>query len=225
MNDNKQNCKPSGSKWKIFWIVTGSVLFLILAAVVTVIMLLFSSPVEIPERKLEAIDFYTQGKIAEKVYRQMRRNAGKLCRMKLNEAEVNSLIRVSEFGHDRMRKPHEMPLRYLQLTYRDGAFSGEFPLDTKAGFLNGGVIKIRFTAKLNKTPEKWSVDVEKVYLGKIKFSRVKANEIVNKALAQADMNDVNKVIQDIYVDEWGKLNITYYPEKLLPLLGKSLNKR
>ena len=118
-----------------------------------------------------------------------------------------------------------MPLRYLQLTYRDGAFSGEFPLDTKAGFLNGGVIKIRFTAKLNKTPEKWSVDVEKVYLGKIKFSRVKANEIVNKALAQADMNDVNKVIQDIYVDEWGKLNITYYPEKLLPLLGKSLNKR
>ena len=225
MNDKKQSGKQSGAKWKIFWIVAGSVLLLAIAAVVTVVMLLFSSPVEIPERKLEAIDFYTQSKIAEKVYRQVRRNSGKLCRMKLKEEEVNSLIRVSEFGHDRMRKPHEMPLRYLQLTYRNGAFSGEFPLDTKAGFLNGGVIKIRFTAKLNKTPEKWSADVERVYLGKIKFSRVKANEIVNKALAQADMNDVNKVVQDIYADEDGKLNITYYPEKLLLLLGKSLNKR
>ena len=225
MNDRKQSGKPAGNKWKIFWIVTGSVVFLIVAAVVTVVMLLFSSPVDIPERKVEAVDFYTQGKIIKQVYSQMRRNSGKVCRLILDDSEVNSLIRMSEFGHDRMRKQHEIPFRNLQLRYSNGAFSGEFPLDTGARILNGGVIKIKFTVKINKTPEKWSADVEKVYFGKFKFSKEKADEIVNKALAKADMNDVNKVIRDIYADENGKLNITYYPENLLPLLVKTMNKR
>ena len=225
MKNNAKAETKSVSKWKIFFIVAGSLLLLLAVAVITFIMLLFSSPEEVPARELQANDFYTQSKIAEKVYRQMRRNSGKLCDMKLNEDEVNSVIRVAEFGHEKFRKQHEMPMRNLQLVYRNGAFSGEFPIDTKMRFFNGGVIKVKFTSKIKKTPEAMSVDVEKIYLGKLSFSKDKANKLANEALAQADMNDFNRVVQDIYVNEEGKLVITYYPEKLLPLLVRSLNKR
>ena len=225
MSNAPKNEKKSVSKWKIFWIVLGSVVLLLAAAVITAVMLIFSAPVEIPERRPEAVDFYVQGKITQDVYRKMRKNSGKLCTLKLKENEVNSFIRIAEIGHDRFRKPNEMPIRNLQLVYRDGVISGEYPLDTGIRFLDGGVINIRFAAKISKTPQRWSADVKSVYLGKIPFSIKKANQIVNEALAKADMNDVNQVIQDIYADEDSKLVITYYPEKLLPLLIKSLNKR
>ena len=204
MSNAPKNEKKSVSKWKIFWIVLCSVILLFAAAVITIVNMLFSDPVEIPARAVEAKDFYIQGKITQSVYREMRRRSGKLCTMKLNE---------------------EVPFRNLQLVYRDGVISGEYPLDTGIRFLDGGVINIRFAAKISKTPQRWSADVKSVYLGKIPFSIKKANQIVNEALAKADMNDVNQVIQDIYADEDSKLVITYYPEKLLPLLIKSLNKR
>ena len=225
MSNAPKNEKKSVSKWKIFWIVLCSVILLFAAAVITIVNMLFSDPVEIPARAVEAKDFYIQGKITQSVYREMRRRSGKLCTMKLNEEEVNSCIRAAEFGHDKFRKSHEVPFRNLQLVYRDGVISGEYPLDTGIRFLDGGVINIRFAAKISKTPQRWSADVKSVYLGKIPFSIKKANQIVNEALAKADMNDVNQVIQDIYADEDSKLVITYYPEKLLPLLIKSLNKR
>lgn len=225
MSNAPKNEKKSVSKWKIFWIVLGSVVLLLAAAVITAVMLIFSAPVEIPERRPEAVDFYVQGKITQDVYRKMRKNSGKLCTLKLKENEVNSFIRIAELGHDQFRKPNEMPIRNLQLVYRNGAFFGEFPLDTGMRFLNGGVIRIKFSAKIKKTPQLWSADVTSVHIGKIPFSEEKAEEIANGALAKADMDDVNEVIQDIFTDEKGRLVITYYPEKLLPLLIKSLNKR
>ena len=79
MKNNAKAEKKSVSKWKIFFIVAGSLLLLLAVAVITFIMLLFSSPEEVPARELQANDFYTQSKIAEKVYNQIcyRADAGK----------------------------------------------------------------------------------------------------------------------------------------------------
>ena len=211
------------NKVKYIWIALAVFVAVIAAAVVTVVCMLFSFPVPRQAAQPTAIDIYHQSRTINRVVRQARKNPDKLNSMRLKEDEVNSAIRCAAYYQANFSgKKQVLKFSDMDLVYRNGVFSGVIPYDTGLRFLHGGVIEMRYTAKISKVPGKVNVDVLTAKAGKISLPVSKVNEIVRDTLQGSRMKKkldlLDMIVEEISVEPDGRLKLTYYPRNFVNAL-------
>ena len=222
-----QNNKKKNTKRILLW--GGAILLLLLSIIIFFVSMLFTSPNKEPYPQPTAIDYYTQSRIASKIYRQIRKTPDKLCSMNLKESEVNSAIRCAVFAHGKLsNKKSNISAADLRLKYANGLFYGVVPLDTGCRFLNGGVIEISFAAKICKNQGPMMVDVVKAKAGSFNLPTDKVNAKVKEFLAsekaKKQLAALDNILEGISPREDGGLQITYYPQNLMYVVIQQINK-
>ena len=192
----------------------------IVVAVITFVFMLFTSPKAAVAVQPDAVDYFNQSRIVQKVYRQLRKTPDRLNSIRLSEKEVNSAIRCAVYMHEKFsKKQTAVKLSSMNLTYKKGEFSGIIPFDTGYRFLNGGVIEISFTAKVSKKSDQLDVNVLSAKAGKFQLPSDKVNEFVRRSLESDDVKEriskLNQIVEDISVETDGKLKLTYYPQNFI----------
>ena len=192
----------------------------IVVAVITLVFMLFTSPKAAVTVQPDAVDYFNQSRIVQKVYRQLRKTPDQLNSIRLSEKEVNSIIRCAVYMHENFSKQKTaVKLSSMNLIYKNGAFSGVIPFDTGCRFLNGGVIEISFTAKVSKKAEQLEVNVLTAKAGKIQLPSDKVNEFVRRSFESDNVkkriSQLNQIVEDISVEPDGKLKLTYYPQNFI----------
>ena len=215
--------KSSGAKRLL--IVCGIVFLLIAAVVWLFVSMLFTSPYSGPYQEPDILDWFNQAAIGNRLARKAKKNPQKLCTIKVSEQEVNSAIRCGVFGYEKYnKKKTAISPRDLRLEYKNSLFCGVIPLDTGIRFLNGGVLEIRFAAKITKMQNKVIVDVKEIHAGKIKLPSDKVNERVREYLAspqvQKNIEELNEVIESFEILSDGRVQISCYPDNVLALIMK-----
>lgn len=216
------NVEKSPKKPTLKYVFAGvaAVLVMIVAAFTVLVCMVFSSPEKTVTVKPSAMDFYCQGRIANKLYRQLRKKPDEINSLRLKEHEVNSAIRCAVYYQEQIsKKRYTLKLSDIGLVYKNGVFCGTIPLDTGIRLFNGGVIAVKFTAKISKTAERIKIDVLTAKAGKISLPASKVNQYVSRVLEDRKVKDnlskLDSTFETISVEPDGQLKLTYYPADLI----------
>ena len=217
------NVEKSPKKHVFKYVLAGvlAVLGILITSVIALVFMVFSAPDKQPvSADPSVMDFYCYGRITKKFYRQLKKRPVEINTLVLKADEVNSVIRCAVFFQKKISKNNDsIKLSDLDLVFENGVFSGTIPLDTGIRFLNGGVVAVKFTAKINKTPGKLEINVLTAKAGKISLPVSKVNQYVNRALEsdeiKEDLSKLDSILETISVESDGQLKLTYYPANLM----------
>ena len=233
MSKEQGKAKKSGRLYliaKILLVLAGLLLVLIIAMAFAV---LGSHPKYAPN-EFNSNQIMLQSKIINRMLPDiMKSKPGDICRVELNEEEVNSIITLIEnggklsdfFSPGKQESPQIQPLQNYKVLFQNKKFDISLAVDTRTF---GSYIRFNLQCIPEITDKEALIKVESAYAGALPLPKEFTANIIKEQLNNSRNEQYYKMFREIIVSASitpeGKLLITYRPNELKSILLKNIFK-